>query len=116
MLTIHQRPFPPEDRSQPGQWEGDLIIGKDQRSAIGSLVERRTRMVRLLHLLQRDGEALHDALKARMADLPAALLRSITSDQGAEMARHALSCPRSCEIGVQRSVFPLVRHYLKPFT
>jgi IS30 family transposase len=64
------------------------IIGKDQRSAIGTLVERRTRMVRLLHLLQRDGEALHDALKARMSDLPAALLRSITWDQGAEMARH----------------------------
>jgi IS30 family transposase len=65
-----------------------LIIGKDQGSAIGTLVERRTRMVRLLHLLQRDGEALHAALRARMADLPAALLRSITWDQGAEMARH----------------------------
>jgi IS30 family transposase len=45
-------------------------------------------MVRLLHLLQRDGEALHDALKARRADLPAALLRPITWDQGAEMACH----------------------------
>jgi transposase, IS30 family len=89
MLTIHQRPFPPEDRSQPGQRkEGDLIIGKDQRSAIGTLVERQTRMVRLLHLLQRDGDTLHEALKARMADLPAALLRSITWDQGTEMARH----------------------------
>jgi IS30 family transposase len=88
MLTIHQRPFPPEDRSQPGHWEGDLIIGKDQRSAIGTLVERQTRMVRLLHLLQRDGDTLHDALKVRMADLPSALLRSITWDQGTEMARH----------------------------
>ena len=44
MLTIHQRPFPPQDRSQPGDWEGDLIIGKDQRSAIGTLLERQTRM------------------------------------------------------------------------
>jgi IS30 family transposase len=88
MLTIHQRPFPPEDRSQPGHWEGDLIIGKDQGSAIGTLVERQTRMVRLLHLRQRDGDTLHEALKARMADLPATLLRSITWDQGAEMARH----------------------------
>ena len=52
MLTIHQRPFPPEDRSEAGHWEGDLIIGKDQGSAIGTLVERQTRMVRLLHLPQ----------------------------------------------------------------
>ena len=88
MLTIHQRPFPPEDRSQAGHWEGDLIIGKDQGSAIGTLVERQTRMVRLLHLPRRDGDTLHDALMARMADLPPALLRSITWDQGTEMARH----------------------------
>jgi IS30 family transposase len=88
MLTIHQRPFPPQDRSQPGHWEGDLIIGKAQGSAIGTLVERQTRMVRLLHLPQRDGDTLHDALKVRMANLPAALLRSITWDQGTEMARH----------------------------
>ena len=52
MLTIHERPFPPEDRSQAGHWEGDLIIGKDQASAIGTLVERKTRIVRLLHLPQ----------------------------------------------------------------
>jgi IS30 family transposase len=82
MLTIHQRPFQPEDRSQPGHWEGDLIIGKDQGSAIGTLVERQTRMVRLLRLPQRDGQALHDALKLRMADLPPALLRSITWGPG----------------------------------
>ena len=88
MLTIHKRPFPPKDRTEAGHWEGDLIIGKDQRSAIGTLVERKTRLVRLLHLPRRDGEALHEALKARMGDLPAALLRSITWDQGTEMARH----------------------------
>ncbi len=88
MLTIHQRPFQPADRSPAGHWEGDLIIGKDQGSAIGTLVERQTRMVRLLHLSQRDADSLHDALRARMADLPAALLRSITWDQGTEMARH----------------------------
>jgi IS30 family transposase len=63
-----------------GHWEGDLIIGKDQGSAIGTLVERQTRMVRLLHLPRRDGQALHHALMTRMADLPPALLRSITWD------------------------------------
>jgi IS30 family transposase len=51
-------------------------------------VERKTRLVRLLHLPRRDGETLHASLKTRMGDLPAALLRSITWDQGTEMARH----------------------------
>jgi transposase, IS30 family len=88
MLTIRRRPFDPLDRSQAGHWEGDLIIGKDQGSAIGTLVERQTRMVRLLHMPYRDSDTLHDALRARMADLPPALLRSITWDQGTEMARH----------------------------
>lgn len=88
MLTIHHRPFPPADRSQAGHWEGDLIVGKDHQSAIGTLVERQTRTVRLLHLPQRDSDTLHAALTARMADLPPRLLRSITWDQGTEMARH----------------------------
>ncbi|MEV6527902.1 IS30 family transposase [Longispora sp. NPDC051575] len=88
MRSIHQRPFQPDDRSEAGHWEGDLIVGKDQRSVIGTLVERTTRLVRLLHLPLRDGDSLHDALTSRMADLPPGLLRSITWDQGAEMARH----------------------------
>jgi transposase, IS30 family len=88
MLTIRQRPFPPEDRSQAGHWEGDLIIGKDQGSAIGTLVERQTRTLRLLHMPYRDSDTLHNALKTRMAGLPPVLLRSITWDQGTEMARH----------------------------
>ena len=88
MLTIHQRPFLPEDRSEAGHGEGDLVIGKRQWSPIGTLVERKTRLVRLLHLPRRDGDTLHDALEDRMGDLPARLLRSITWDQGTEMARH----------------------------
>ena len=86
MLTIHQRPFPPEDRSEPRHWEGDLIIGADQRSAIGTLVERSTRLVRLLHLPRRDGDTLHHALQGRLGELPATLRRTITWDQGTEMA------------------------------
>jgi IS30 family transposase len=88
MLKIGDRPFPPGDRSQAGHWEGDLIIGKDGGSAIGTLVERQTRLVRLLHLPRRDGDALHDALANRMGGLPPGLLRTITWDQGTEMARH----------------------------
>ena len=88
MLSVHQRPFPPEDRAEAGHWEGDLIIGKEQRSAIGTLLERQTCLVRLLHLPQRDGSTLHNALRARLGDLPPALRRSIAWDQGTEMARH----------------------------
>ena len=88
MATIHDRPFPPQDRTQAGHWEGDLIVGRGQASVIGTLVERQTRTVRLLHLPSRDGDALHAALVAQLADLPSGLLRSITWDQGSEMARH----------------------------
>ena len=87
MRSIHERPFPPEDRAEAGHWEGDLIIGKDQQSAIGTLVERQTRLVRLLHLPQRDSDTLHDALEARLGALPPRLRRSIAWDQGTEMAR-----------------------------
>ncbi len=88
MLSIHDRPFPPVDRAEPGHWEGDLIIGDNHLSAIGTLVERQTRMLRLVHLPRADSDSLHAALVARMHDLPPALMRSITWDQGTEMARH----------------------------
>jgi IS30 family transposase len=88
MLSIHQPPFPPDNRAEAGHWEGDLIIGKDQPSAIGTLVERQTRLARLLHLPHRDGDTLHDALRARLGDLPSTLRRSIAWDQSAEMAHH----------------------------
>ncbi len=88
MRSVHDRPFDPADRSEAGNWEGDLIVGKDQGSAIGTLVERRSRTIRLLHLKARDGDALHAAITARMADLPPHRLRSTTWDEGTEMARH----------------------------
>jgi transposase, IS30 family len=99
MLTIRQRPFDSLDRSEAGHWEGDLIIGKGQGSAIGTLVERQTRTVRLLHMPFRDSDTLHGALKARLAGLPPALLRSITWDQGTEMAHH-LTITRSLGVPV----------------
>jgi IS30 family transposase len=88
MLSVHQRPFPPDDRSEAGHWEGDLIVGSQQGSVIGTLIERQTRMIRLLHLPSRDADALRRAISDRMGDLPPSLLRSITWDQGIEMARH----------------------------
>lgn len=88
-MLLHPRPtIPPQDRSQPGHWEGDLLLGPSHRSAIGTLVERRTRLIRLLHLPTSDADAVRVAIGARMADLPPWLLRSITWDQGTEMARH----------------------------
>ncbi len=72
----------------PGHWEGDLIIGKTQVSAIGTLVERQTRLIRLMHLPARDADALRIAIVNTMSDLPVTLVRSLTWDQGIEMARH----------------------------
>lgn len=98
MLSIHQRPFEPSDRSQTGHWEGDLIVGKNQGSVIGTLVERQTRLIRLLHLPNRDADSLRTAITAAVADLPVSLVRSITWDQGIEMARHIVFRKKSAPV------------------
>jgi IS30 family transposase len=88
-ILISQRPAEAEDRALPGHWEGDLIIGEDSGSAIGTLVERTTRFVLLLHLPTNHGApAVRDAIITQINTLPAALRRSLTWDQGIELARH----------------------------
>jgi transposase, IS30 family len=89
MVMISERPAEAEDRAVPGHWEGDLIIGKDCKSAVGTLVERTTRYVLLLHLPGRDARLVEQAMREAIGTLPAELARSITWDQGIEMARHA---------------------------
>jgi IS30 family transposase len=103
-VLISERPAEAADRAVPGHWEGDLILGL-QSSAIGTLVERSSRFTMLLHLppMEHDdprvkngpalaghgAEAVRDAIAGTIATLPEQLRRSLTWDQGAEMAQHA---------------------------
>jgi IS30 family transposase len=89
MVPIAQRPPEVDERRVPGHWEGDLLIGSANKSAIATLVERQTRYV-LLARLGNDRSTAHviNALKARITDLPADLVKSLTWDRGLELAAH----------------------------
>ena len=90
MVMISERPPEAADRAIPGHWEGDLLMGKGGRSAIGTLVERSSRYVMLVHLPNgRTAEAVRLALTRQVHRMPAELRRTLTWDQGKEMAEHA---------------------------
>jgi IS30 family transposase len=89
-FTIADRPAEVTDRAVPGHWEADLILGPANRSAVGTLVERSTRFVILLHLPNgHNADEVAAAMIREMSKLPAHLRRSITYDRGTEMVRYA---------------------------
>ena len=90
MVMISDRPADAQDRAVPGHWEGDLLMGKDGLSQIGTLVERATRYVMLMALPEgRTAEIVRAKLTETIQRLPVELRRSMTWDQGKEMAQHA---------------------------
>ena len=90
MRMIDERPVEVEDRVQAGHWEGDLIMGAGNRSAIGTLVERATRFLILLPFAEgvATTEGVRHAITVALAELPAGLRRTLTWDQGKELAMH----------------------------
>jgi IS30 family transposase len=90
MLSIEERPEEVEDRIIPGHWEGDLIIGKNNRSALGTLVERTTRTTILIPVKSKEAEVVAKAFAKEVKKLPEQMKLSMTYDQGREMAEHKL--------------------------
>jgi transposase, IS30 family len=90
MISIEERPAEVADRSIPGHWEGDLIVGKYNKSVLGTLVERTTRTVLLVPLKSRKAEEVAKAFAKAVKRMPKEMKLSLTYDQGREMAKHKL--------------------------
>lgn len=90
IISISERPKEVEKRIIPGHWEGDLIIGKEKRSAIGSLVERTTRLTLLVPLKAKDALAVRKSFAQAFKKIPSKFKKSLTYDRGSEMSQHKL--------------------------
>lgn len=90
MISIDERPKEVEERSIPGHWEGDLIVGKGRLSALGTLVERTTRTTILVPLKEKDAKAIRKAFARETKHLPDQMKLSLTYDRGTEMSQHQL--------------------------
>ena len=88
MLSIEERPHEVADRAIPGHWEGDLIMGKHQRTALGTLVERTTRYTLLVPLKAKDATSVRKAYAKALRSLPGEITKTLTYDQGKEMSEH----------------------------
>lgn len=90
MISIEERPAEVADRSVAGHWEGDLIMGKGHKSAIGTIVERKTRTVILVKLKAKDATSVRKAFERELLTLPKQMRKTMTYDQGHEMTEHKL--------------------------
>ena len=90
MLSIEERPAEVAERTVPGHWEGDLLVGRNRQSFLGSLVERTTRTTILIPLRNKTAQEVRQAFAREAKRLPAHLRLSMTYDQGLEMAQHKL--------------------------
>ena len=90
LISIDERPSDVADRTVPGHWEGDLLVGHANASALGTLVERTTRFTLLVPLKAKDAATVRQAFARELRTLPAQLRRSLTYDQGPEMREHRL--------------------------
>jgi IS30 family transposase len=88
MLSISERPHAVTDRTIPGHWEGDLLLGKHQRTALGTLVERTTRYTLLVPLNAKDATSVRKAYAKALRSLPREITKTLTYDQGKEMSEH----------------------------
>ena len=88
MLSIEERPMEVANRTIPGHWEGDLILGRYKRTALGTLVERTTRYTILVPLRQKDATSVRLAYAKELGTLPKEIVKTLTYDQGKEMSEH----------------------------